>query len=190
MTPLTPVNTLTQKNRLVEGCVRLPVAIDAARLRREIDALDEGLWASRAERVGVHRDAGALFLRGFAPAEGERPIEDREALDALPYARELIWKTFRAPPQRCLLARLPGKGMIPEHQDLGPYFAKTVRIHIPVISHSQVFMLCDGLSYVMAPGEAWALNNGSRHGVLNGDPVRSRTHLICDYAPTPALWAP
>ncbi len=169
------------------GCVRLPLRVDAVRLRAEIDALAAEVWTSRAERIGVHRDAGAVFLRGRAPAEGDLPIQDREVLGRLPYTRRLIWETFRAPPQRCLLARLEGGGIIPEHRDLGPYFARTVRLHIPVISHEEVFMLCGGLSYQMAPGEVWRLDNGARHGVWNADADRPRTHLICDFTPSPAL---
>jgi hypothetical protein len=39
----------------------------------------------------------------------------------------------------------------------------------------------------MLPGEVWALNNIARHAVWNADATRARTHLICDYLPSPAL---
>ena len=39
----------------------------------------------------------------------------------------------------------------------------------------------------MRPGEAWALNNSAAHAVWNAHPERSRTHLICDFLPSPAL---
>ncbi len=43
--------------------------------------------ARPADASGVHRNAEALFLRGHAPAQGALPIEDREPLALLPYAR-------------------------------------------------------------------------------------------------------
>ena len=78
---------LLDKQTLIGGYVRLPVAFDAARFAADIAALPAGLWGTTGGRVGVHRIAEGIFLRGYAPAEGERPIEDRPALASLPCAR-------------------------------------------------------------------------------------------------------
>lgn len=177
------------KNSLIGGCLRLPITIDAGRLREEVEALPEGEWEGTSSRIGVHRAADAVFLRGYAPAEGERPIEDRAVLSRLPYCRNLIETVVPAPPLRCLLARLPGGRRIPKHSDLGDYFRRTLRVHIPVVSHRRAWMLCNGSTYVMAVGEVWVLNNSAPHGVWNADPLRSRTHLICDFPATDALVA-
>ncbi len=172
---------------LIGGCLKLPLAVDAERVRREVEALPMEVWATTGGRVGVHRDAGALFLRGYAPAEGDRPIEDRPALDRLPYCREIIETMFGSAPLRCLLARLPGGKIVTEHVDMGAYFARTIRIHVPVITHERAWMMCAGLCYLRRPGEVWALNNGARHAVWNADPAQARTHMICDFLPTPEL---
>jgi hypothetical protein len=50
-------------------------------------------------------------------------------------------------------------------------------------------MFCRGRVYKMQPGEAWVLNNLGLHAVLNQDASEARTHLICDFVPTPALLA-
>jgi len=175
------------KHAIIGGCARLPVEIDLPRLRAEIDSLPGDVWGSTAGRVAVHRDAEALFLRGYAPAEGNKPIEDRPVLEQLPYDREIMETKFGSVPMRCLLARLAGGGVVTEHADLGPYFARTIRIHIPIISNPRMWMVCAGLTYHMKPGEAWALNNSTIHAVWNAYPVQSRTHMICDFMPTPAL---
>jgi hypothetical protein len=176
------------KAALIGACARLPVAVDAMRLRAEVDALPESLWESRGGRLGPHDAARAVFLRGYAPAEGRgKPLEDREALAQLPYAREIITRLLPAPPQRCLLARLPAGAMVPPHSDIGPYFLKTIRIHVPVITHENVWMYCDGRVFRMQAGEVWALNNIAEHAVWNADATRPRTHMICDYLPSPAL---
>jgi len=174
------------KRALIGGCVRLPVSIDVARLRAEVEALPAEIWNSQGGRIAVHRDAGAVFLRGYAPKEGDKPIEDRPVLDSLPYARQIIETRFGSRPLRCLMARLAGGGIVTEHTDVGPYFERTIRIHVPVISNPRAWMVCNKLCYVMAPGEAWALNNSTMHAVLN-DCAEPRTHMICDYFATPEL---
>ncbi|MCE7951417.1 MAG: aspartyl/asparaginyl beta-hydroxylase domain-containing protein [Xanthomonadales bacterium PRO7] len=180
--------TPLDKTALIGACARLPLGIDAARLRAEVDALPETMWETRGGRLGPHDAARAIFLRGYAPAEGRhKPVEDREALACVPYAREIITQRLGSDPQRCLLARLPGGAVVPPHSDNGPYFQKTIRIHVPVITHEKVWMYCDGRVYNMRPGEVWALNNSAEHAVWNADATLSRTHLICDFLPAPDL---
>jgi hypothetical protein len=182
-----PGEPVLDKDRLVGGCLRLPLRVDAARLAAEIDALGEAVWGDGG-RVGVHRPAQSLFLRGHAPAAGDLPVHDQPVLERLPYAREVM-AALGAPAQRCLLARLPGGRTIAPHIDRAPYFSKTIRIHVPVVTHAKSYMLAAGLVYVMAAGEVWALNNCAVHAVWNADPAQARTHLICDFTLTPALEA-
>jgi hypothetical protein len=183
-----PGQPLLDKHRLVAGCVRLALGCDAQRLRDEVASLPEHYWGSQGGRVGVHAVAQAVFLRGHAPAEGNLPIEEREALRYLPGVSELINATIPAPPQRCLLAILPAGAVIAPHIDqVAPYFSQTLRVHVPIATNEQVWMYCDGMSYQMAAGEVWVLNNSALHGVWNASATKSRLHLICDYLPTPAL---
>ena len=175
------------KNALLGGCVRLRLSVDAECLRAKVAALPASMWGTTAGRVGVHNAAEALFLRGYAPAEGDKPIEDRPALDQLPYVRSIIEQVIPAQPLRALLARLPAGATIAPHVDKPAYFSKTLRLHIPIESNDQVWMLCAGFVYQMHPGEIWVLNNSTEHGVWNRHASRARTHLICDFLPTPEL---
>jgi Aspartyl/Asparaginyl beta-hydroxylase len=175
------------KQSLVGACVRLPLSVDAVRLRAEFAELPPTAWGSTGGRVGVHKPAEALFLRGYAPAEGDEPIEDRPALDLLPYMRYIIEELIEAPRLRCLLARLPPGAAIPPHADVAPYFSKSIRIHLPVETHDRSWVLCSGQVYSMRAGEVWALNNSTTHAVWNDHTTLSRTHLICDFLPSPVL---
>lgn len=179
---------LPDKTALIGGCARLPLRVDAERLRAEVEAIPADLWLSPGGRVGVHGAAQAIFLRGHAPFERTgAPIGDREVLARVPYIRSVISGTIPAAPMRCLLARLPGGGVIKAHSDLTDYFDKTIRLHLPVITHDAAWMFSAGRSYRMRPGEVWALNNSAPHGVWNADPQAARTHLICDFLPSPGL---
>jgi hypothetical protein len=179
--------TKPDKHALIGSCLRLPVSFDLAKLLGEFHTLADALWGTRGGRVGVHVQTEAVFLRGYAPAEGDLPIEDREVLASLPFTRALIYETFQAPPQRCLFAKLRANGEIRPHIDQGAYFERTVRIHFPVVTNPQAIMLADKQPFHMQVGEAWALNNSAVHGVVNKHPTEARTHLICDYLPTEHL---
>jgi hypothetical protein len=184
-----PAAPLLDKATLVGACVRLPLEIDMHRLLEEVACLPPSIWGSSGGRVGVHSAAEAVFLRGFAPAEGDKPIEDRPVLDRLPYARRIIEKVIPAPRMRCLLARLPAGAVIARHVDRPPYFGKTLRVHIPIETNESVFMFSCGLCYSMLAGEIWVLNNSAEHGVWNAHPTQARTHLICDFLASPELLA-
>ena len=187
-----PYQPLLDKNALVGGCVKLPVVIDGGRLAAEVAALPAAVWNIRGGKhrypqEGVHQAAETVFLRGHTPAEGDLPIEDRPVLNELPYIRQLIERIIGSRPQRCLLARLPAGASVAPHIDRAPYFSKTLRVHVPVESHDRVWMFCAGLTYLMSPGEAWALNNIVVHGVWNAHPVLARIHMICDFLPDPVV---
>lgn len=182
-----PGQPALDKLALIGTCSRLRLQVDTARLQAEVAALTDGAWAGTGGRVGVHRAAQAIFLRGYAPAEGNKPIEDRPPLAQLPYIASVITKLIPASPQRCLLARLPAGARITGHIDLAPYFAKTIRVHVPVFTHDSAWMYCGGLAFRMQAGEVWALNNSSTHGVWNAHATNARTHLICDFLPSPEL---
>jgi hypothetical protein len=182
-----PDHPVLDKARLIGTCTRLPVQIDAARLRAEVAALPATCWGTTAGRVGVHRAADAIFLRGHAPADGDLPVGDRPVLALLPYARRIITEVLGREPLRCLLARLPPGASIAPHVDRAPYFWKTLRLHVPVETHDEAWMVCDEQSFQMKPGEAWALNNCTLHAVWNAHASLPRTHLICDFVPTPDL---
>lgn len=179
--------SIPDKSALIGACVKLPVAFDFEKLVAEFLSIPTEMWGSRGGRVGVHVHSEAVFLRGYAPAEGNLPIEDRPILASLPYVRWLIYELFNAAPQRCLFAKLRANSEIRPHIDQGAYFESTIRIHLPIITNPEVVMIADGLSFQMRAGEAWALNNNAVHGVFNRHPSEARTHLICDFLPSKQL---
>jgi hypothetical protein len=175
------------KTALIGACVRLPIRVDSRRLFEEVQRIPASAWGTSGGRVGVHNVAEAIFLRGFAPAAGELPIEDQPILSSLPYVRVITSEILGGSPLRCLLARLPPGGIIRMHRDKAPYFGKSLRVHVPVETNESVVTICSGLCYQLECGEVWILNNSADHAVWNSHPSRARTHLICDFLPAPAL---
>ena len=175
------------KQILIGKCLRLELRADPEAIRREVSSLPVSTWDTTGGRIGVHRAAQAVFLRGYAPAEGNKPIEPRPVLEQLPYIRHLIESVIPAQVQRCLLARLPAQTRIAPHIDQAPYFAKTLRVHVPVETNEQVWMICQDEAFHMSPGEIWLINNSNVHAVCNDNATQARIHLICDFLPSPAL---
>src|ERR1700729_769900 len=105
------------KAALIGGCVKLSLKFDAARLAAEIESLPAAFWGTTGGRVGVHREAEGIFLRGHAPPDGNLPIEERPAMGKLPYVREIVHERIPAPAMRCLLARLKPGARIATHID-------------------------------------------------------------------------
>ncbi|MGB0135373.1 aspartyl/asparaginyl beta-hydroxylase domain-containing protein [Dokdonella sp.] len=184
-----PDQPVLDKIRLIGGCSRLDLNIEAPRLQDEVARLPESFWGQSGGRVGVHNPAQAIFLRGHAPAQGNLPIDEREALAHLPAVRELIERIVPAQPMRCLIAMLPPGAVIAPHIDQADYFSKTIRLHVPIVTSDAVWMYCNGQSYRMRTGEIWALNNSSTHGVINDDDKCERIHLICDFLASAELEA-
>ena len=176
-----------KKHDLIGTCVKLPISFDVKKLIDDFSSIAPDLWGSRGGRVGVHVQAEAVFLRGYAPAQGNLPIEDRPVLEQLPYAKHLIHQLFCAQPMRCLFAKLKANGQVPLHIDNGEYFEKTIRIHFPVVTNPKAKMLVGGKEFSMQVGEIWAINNCTVHGVVNAHESEARTHLICDYLPSDKL---
>ena len=172
------------KFEVIGGCARLPIEIDAERLQTEVRSMKAEHWGGMGGRIGVHTQVQAVFLRGFAPAEGDKPVIDRDVLDEVPYVREIIYDFIPAPVQRCVVAQLKPDGHVRIHADEGEYFSKHIRLHFPVFTNSKVVMYVNDRSYRMLPGEAWALNNNAQHGVMNRHPTETRTHIIADFEPT------
>jgi hypothetical protein len=179
-----PGQPILDKAALVGGCARLPMRVDAARLRAEVERLPPALWGSPGGRVGVQRAAEAVFLRGHAPAEGNLPVDERPPLGELPYIRSIIETQISAPPQRCLLARVAAGDFIAPHIDRAPYFRQDHPHSLPVITRMRLPTVERGECYVMQAERSASAMRAARSGSTM---AVSRTHLICVISADPAL---
>jgi hypothetical protein len=173
------------KARLVGGCLRCQLTIDARDCVRRSNP-PAALWQGTGGASACTRWRRPFPAR-LRAGRGPEAHRGRPPLAQLPYARSIIEELIGAYPLRCLLARLPPGAVIDPHIDKAPYFAKSLRVHMPVVTNAQAWMYCAGLSYKMLPGEVWVLNNSDMHGVWNASTEQARVHMICDFEPSPAL---
>jgi len=95
---------------------------------------------------------------------------------------------------RICFANMPANSTINEHFDTGKWAADSHRVHIPMITHEDVYFLTshgrsrkssnDVVRIKAGPGEAFEFNNVALHAVRNlGD--SNRVHLIIDWVEKP-----
>ena len=129
------------------------------------DYHDGGWRAVPLHAVDGRTDAAGLRWAGWDATYDKTPI-----LKACPYLEEIV-DGFECPKERVRLLRLePGKN-INTHTDLGDGWAMgKVRLHIPIITHDEVYFFVDDERVVMRPGELWYCDFTHPH----------RVHMVLD----------
>jgi kumamolisin len=169
-----------------DGCVRLPMRVDAALLATELDRLPADAWGGADRDPVVQASVESFFAVGYPRGRRPLPPEDRPVLAHLPHLRRLIRERIAASPTRAIVARLPPHGLIPLHTDTPRFFRGTLRLSIQVSADRVQRLYCNGLWYDMAPGEVWAIDNLRPHAVHNTG-ARSRINVLVDYVPSDEL---
>jgi hypothetical protein len=170
----------------IEGCVRLPLRADAARIATELDALPADAWGQASRDPVVQASVESFFAIGYPRGPRPVPPDDRPVLGRLPYLRRLLRETVAAAPTRAIVARLRPRGLIPVHADTPRFFRGTVRLSIQVSAEGVQRLFCNGLWYDQAPGEVWAIDNLTPHGVHNAA-AQARVNVLVDYLPSSEL---
>ena len=138
------------------------------------DYHDGGWKAVPLHAVEGRTDAAALRWAGWNARYDKTPI-----LRACPYFEEIV-DSFRCPKERVRLLRLePGKN-INTHSDRGDGWGMgKVRLHIPIVTHDDVYFYVDDERVIMRPGELWYCDFTHPHRVHNRG-TTARVHLVLD----------
>jgi hypothetical protein len=102
-------------------------------------------------------------------------------MEHTPYLGEIL-DDFGCTTHRVRLLQLaPGKN-INTHSDDGDGWAiGKVRLHIPIITHDEVYFFVDDERVIMKPGELWYCDFTRPHRVHNKSDI-GRVHLVIDCA--------
>ena len=161
------------------GGVRLSMTVDVEGLLENLQAIDETLWSRQGRVKSTHGHVDSIFLRGYAPIEGAKPVRDRDILHKLPRVKRLLHDELPGVPARAVLANLKPAGTVRLHTDKEEVFRGIVRMHVPLRTNNSVLCFFDEAFYDMRPGEVWAVNNLRSHAVANNGSA-ARLHLITD----------
>ncbi len=98
-----------------DGCVRLPITVDAAVLAAELDRLPADAWGQASRDPVVQASVESFFAMGYPRGPRPLPSADRPVLAHLPALRRVLRETIAASPTRAIVARLLPHGLIPIH---------------------------------------------------------------------------
>ena len=172
--------------RLPKPFFRLPVRIDAQRLRDEVLALPASAWAKHPNHIEGNSAVRLISVDGGENDDVNGVMKPTSHLAQLPYTRQLlaafgvVWSRSR------LLKLAPGAG-VPAHADINYHWFNRVRMHIPVITRPEVRFYCDDQNVHMAAGEAWVFDNWRQHRVENPT-SDERIHLVADTSGSSSFW--
>ena len=168
--------------------LKLPFEFSEAQLVKELETIltfdwvphfntynYEGDWQSIA-LYAVNGDANNIFALNTTT---DAPIQETPILQNCPYLKSVI-QTFKCPLLSVRLLRLNVGAYIKPHRDyeLG-YEDNCFRLHIPIVTNSQVKFILDEERVIMQAGECWYTNVNFVHSVANeGD--CDRIHLVID----------
>ncbi len=169
--------------------IRLPLAIDAAGLRDDLDRIDGEGWTNHLVKQNYDGDWSVLPLR--IPVGAVHPVmmiyadptatafEDRPLLARTPAFRALLDR-LACPLLSMRLMRLaPGSRIRPHSDhDLAAEWG-AARIHVPIATNDDVEFLLNGESVTMPLGSAWYLRLSDPHSVANRG-TTDRIHLVID----------
>jgi uncharacterized protein (TIGR03032 family) len=173
--------------RLDRPLVRLPLAVDADRLAAEVATLDDGLWRDHPE--GAPGNTAIALLAHDGKLDDDSTVgamRPTPVLAELPYTRQVL-AALDSTIGRTRLMRIEHETELHEHVDINYYWWHHLRVHVPVVTSSDVRFTVGDTSAHMAPGEVWVFDTWSLHRVDNPSST-ARIHLVVDTVGSAELW--
>ncbi len=158
---------------------------DVERLQRDLQTLRE---VQRAPQPGPYHKGEwtgiALHSMGgkqsvFPSAAGTDHYQETEELQRAPYFKEIL-DDLKCPKEVVRILFLPPGGHIKDHFDFHTSFQfGLLRLHIPIVTHSDVVFIIDGQRMLWNPGELWYGDFSKVHSVKNDSQI-VRVHMVID----------
>ncbi|GGK49948.1 MULTISPECIES: aspartyl/asparaginyl beta-hydroxylase domain-containing protein [Flavobacteriaceae] len=167
--------------------LKLPFQFNKEKLVHDLSLILEGNWISHFNTAGYIGDWKVISLYApngeesniFALSTPNSIIRETSTLKKCQYFKEVI-DSFKCPILTARILRLGVGAKIKPHRDheLG-YEDGNFRLHIPIVTNSQVQFILDGSELTMLPGECWYTNVNYVHSVKNSG-ESDRVHLVID----------
>jgi len=126
----------------------------------------------------LHSIDGKLNIPAALPDQAHR-YKNTEALELCPYFKEVV-DTFQCNKEAVRLMSLPPGAVISTHvDDFCGYEDGVFRVHVPILTHNEVYFILNDQRLLMKPGEAWYTNVNLPHSVANRGSEK-RVHLVLD----------
>jgi len=164
---------------------QLPVSFSIDKLQEDLIICENDLWTPHFNTNRYDGNWASVSLRSHSGLTNDitsfpnKEYKNTNLLDRCHYFKEIMdW--FQCEKEAVRLLRLDPKSEIKQHTDNDTsYEDGFFRIHIPVVTNSQVFFYVDKKLVPMKMGECWYANFQLPHSVENKSP-EPRIHLTID----------
>jgi hypothetical protein len=166
---------------------KLPLGFDPAPLQEDLAQIKAAEWHTHfntsyfeGEWSGIAlRSIGGLSSQIYPDPHAQGAVEDTEILERCPNLRGAL-SAFACPTRSARLLKLAAGAYIKEHRDYNLSLADNeLRLHVPIVTHTEVQFFLDAESVEMQEGECWYLDFTLPHWVKNNSSV-DRIHLVID----------
>ncbi|MFD1602761.1 adenylyl-sulfate kinase [Flavobacterium artemisiae] len=164
---------------------QLPISFSIEKLQHDLSICENLLWTPHFNTGRYEGNWTSVSLRSQSGKETDilsfpdREYKNTPLLDKCSYFKEIMdW--FECEKEAVRLLRLGPESEIKEHVDNDTsYEDGFFRIHIPIITNSEVFFYVDKKRVKMEMGECWYANFQLPHSVQNKS-TEPRIHLTLD----------
>lgn len=164
---------------------QLPISFSIEKLQQDLSICENLLWKPHFNTNRYEGNWTSVSLRSQSGKETDilsfpdREYKNTPLLDKCSYFKEIMdW--FECEKEAVRLLRLGPESEIKEHVDNDTsYEDGFFRIHIPIITNSEVFFYVDKKRVKMEMGECWYANFQLPHSVQNKS-TEPRIHLTLD----------
>ena len=167
--------------------IKLPITFNVQRLVTEAQQFCEADWDRHPLRYDGNSALVLVSQGGKRNNASYGAMGATSFLEQCPYIQQVML-SMNTVIGRSRLMRLAPTKVVPPHADTDYIWRNRVRIHIPIVTHSEItFSSLNKCDVHMQAGEAWVFDNWNEHAVYNNSDVR-RIHLVIDTVGTANFW--
>lgn len=164
---------------------QLPISFSIEKLQNDLQTCETNLWTPHFNTNRYEGKWTSVSLRSQSGLEtdilsfADKEYKNTPLLDSCPYFKEIMdW--FECEKEAVRLLRLGPNSEIKEHVDNDTsYEDGFFRIHVPIVTNSEVYFYVDKKLVPMKMGECWYANFQLPHSVQNKS-SEPRIHLTLD----------
>lgn len=167
--------------------IKFPMLFDPEKLKKDVYKIIDKNWTNHYntnDYSGKWTSIALMSQNGksdsiFALPSGDEKLVPTEILDSCTYFEEIL-NIFLFEKTAVRLLKLDVGAEVKPHRDncLG-YEDGCFRLHIPIITNSEVEFILDGNRLIMNEGECWYIDANFIHSVANRG-TEDRIHLVID----------
>jgi hypothetical protein len=173
--------------KLPSDLLKLPLKLDGERLADEVAQIPPSEWTSNPS--GLYGNSALILVSVNGEINDDFAISGQmqatKYLKACPYMQQ-VFAALKAPISRSRLMKLTPGSAAGMHLDARYHWYRRIRIHIPIVTDTEVFFTCNGETVHMKIGEVWTFNSAKPHAAENFS-NQERTHLVIDTKGSPEL---